>query len=449
MEYDFSDANPDLGRLYSSHLDTMFGRYNDALERVGASHAVLFSGSLRYAFLDDRDYPFRPNPQFVAWLPVTGAPLSYLVYTPGEKPVLIYYQPHDYWHTVPAEPGGYWSRFFDIRIIHDVADAAKHLPLDRDKCVLVGEIDEPAHAFDIERVNPESLLNILNYARGVKTEYELGCMRLASRRAVLGHRAAEHAFRDGRSEFDIHQAYCKATNLADEELPYSNIIALNHNGATLHYTDLEREPPTVLRSFLIDAGAGVNGYAADITRTYSFEDHDFADLVLRMDAMQRDIVSEVAPGVDYRQLHLNTHRHLADLLVDVELASGNADTLISTGVTSAFFPHGLGHLLGVQVHDVGGFLESDSGTTIDPPSGHPFLRLTRPLEEDMVLTVEPGLYIIDMLLRELKGTDAEAHVNWSRVDQLRPFGGIRIEDDVRVTAAGRENLTRDAFAEAA
>ena len=202
-----------------------------------------------------------------------------------------------------------------------------------------------------------------------------------------------------------------------------------------------------MRSFLIDAGASVNGYAADITRSYSFEDHDFNDLVLRMDALQRNIVKEIEPGADYRQVHINTHRHIADLLVDIELASGNADTLMSTGVTSAFFPHGLGHLLGVQVHDVGGHLENDAGTTIDPPSGHPFLRLTRELEENMVLTVEPGLYIIDMLLRKLKGTDAESHVNWQRVDQLRPFGGVRIEDNVRVTATGHENMTRDAFAE--
>ncbi len=92
-------------------------------------------------------------------------------------------------------------------------------------------------------------------------------------------------------------------------------------------------------------------------------------------------------------------------------------------------------------------MENESGTTIDPPSGHPYLRLTRVLEEDMVLTIEPGLYIIDMLLDNLRGTPAESLVNWSAVDALRPFGGIRIEDDVRVLADGCENLTRDAFAE--
>ena len=117
-------------------------------------------------------------------------------------------------------------------------------------------------------------------------------------------------------------------------------------------------------------------------------------------------------------------------------------------MTSAFFPHGLGHLLGVQVHDVGGFMENESGTVIDPPSGHPFLRLTRVLQEDMVLTVEPGLYVIDLLLENLRGTPAESHVNWDTVNWLRPFGGIRIEDNVRVLADGCENLTRDAFAAA-
>jgi len=172
----------------------------------------------------------------------------------------------------------------------------------------------------------------------------------------------------------------------------------------------------------------------------------FAELVERMDTVQLEIVDKVKSGVDYSDLHVETHRMLARVLVDAGIAKGAPDTLLATGVTSAFFPHGLGHLLGVQVHDVGGFMENESGNTIDPPSGHPFLRLTRVLEENMVLTIEPGIYVVDMLLENLRGTPAENHVIWDGVDWLRPFGGIRIEDDVRVTADGCENLTRDAFA---
>ena len=167
-----------------------------------------------------------------------------------------------------------------------------------------------------------------------------------------------------------------------------------------------------------------------------------------MDVMQKEIVDEVVAGTDYRELHINTHKKLAAVLVDAELASGDADTLLASGVTSAFFPHGLGHFLGVQVHDVGGFMKNESGTIIDPPSGHPFLRLTRVLKENMVLTIEPGLYVIDMLLENLRDTPAEDKVNWKMVDWLRPFGGIRVEDNIRVLVNGQENLTRDAFGQA-
>jgi Xaa-Pro dipeptidase len=166
-----------------------------------------------------------------------------------------------------------------------------------------------------------------------------------------------------------------------------------------------------------------------------------------MEVLQLEIVASVRAGLDYRDLHIETHRLLAGVLVDAELATGDPETLLATGVTSAFFPHGLGHLLGLQVHDVAGHMQDASGTNIDPPSGHPYLRLTRVLQEDMVLTIEPGLYIIDMLLENLRGSPAESHVNWRTVDALRPFGGIRIEDNVRVLANGVENMTRDAFAQ--
>jgi Xaa-Pro dipeptidase len=448
MNLDFSDKNPELGTLYTAHIEEICRRHDHALERAGASHAVIFSGAPKYAFLDDNSYPFRANPHFEGWAPLSRLPFSYIVYSPGESPVLVYYQPRDYWHPVPGSPEGYWTSHFDIRIVHETEEIAAHLPENREKCILIGEIDDGSHAFGIDRVNPTTAINILHYARGsAKTAYELACMRLAARRGALGHVAAAKAFREGLSEFSIHQAFCEATVHAENELPYSNIIAINEHGAVLHYTDLDRVPPAEIRSFLIDAGGRVHGYASDITRTYSNGDTRFSELIDRMEALQQDVVSRVKSGVDYRELHLETHRLIAGVLVDSGLANGGADALLAEGVTSAFFPHGLGHLLGIQVHDVAGFMENENGTTIDPPSGHPYLRLTRVLEEDMVLTIEPGLYFIDMLLDNLRGTPAESLVEWGAVDELRPFGGIRIEDNIRVLADGHENLTRDAFAE--
>lgn len=439
-------ADPaELVRLYPAHIDEMASRYDHALSKAGAGHAVVFAGAAEPVFLDDSFHAFKANPHFVSWVPLTDAPLSYLVYTPGDKPVIVYYQPKDYWHAPPETPAGFWVEHFDIRIVHSPEEVAKHLPENREHCVLIGKVLDAAQAFGIERINPTSVLNVLHYARGVKTGYELECMRGATRRAVQGHVAAEQAFRAGESEYDIHLAYCRAVSHTEKELPYGNIIALNENGAVMHYQHQARRAPDEMRSLLIDAGAELHGYAADITRTWSFDSGEYRDLIARMDRLQQELVGEIRAGLDYIELHLEAHRQVAEVLRETGLASGSVEALIANGVTAAFFPTGLGHLLGIQVHDVGGFMADESGRTIDRPSGHPWLRLTRRLEADMVLTVEPGLYAIDMLLDNLAGTPAEKMVDHRRVDWLRPFGGIRIEDNVRVLADGCENFTRDAW----
>lgn len=436
----------ELGRLYADHIQAVGSRYDRALDRAGASHAIIFSGAPRGVFLDDYDYPFKPNPHFVAWLPLTQNPHCYVIYSPGDTPVLVYYQEQDYWHLPPASPAGCWTDHFEIRIVHDRADSSRHLPDDIGNCILIGEVHESEHALGIERINPPSALNVLHYERGVKTGYELACMRGASRRGVQGHRAAAQAFAAGNSEYEIHLDYCRAVGHTDNELPYGNIIALNENGAVLHYQHQSHELPEEHRSFLIDAGATVNGYASDITRTYAADAGEFADLIERFDTLQQDLVAEVRAGLEFVELHMLCHRKIAELLVETGIASGSAGALVESGVTAAFYPHGLGHLLGIQVHDVGGHQGDDTGTTIEPPDGHPFLRLTRLLEVDQVLTIEPGLYVIDMLQQRLADSPAGGMVDRERLDWLRPYGGIRIEDNVRVLADGCENLTRDAFA---
>jgi Xaa-Pro dipeptidase len=443
MDYNNSAA---LAGPYAEHVASLKERHDRALERAGANHVVIFAGAPIGVFLDDNDYPFKPNPHFVSWVPLTNTPLSYLVYSPGEMPVLIYYQPRDYWHSVPADPQGFWTGQFDIRIVHSLDDVPAHLPEDRDRCIFIGELLDEAHAFGIERTNPGTALNMLHYARAAKTGYELECMRRASRRAVLGHRAAEAAFREGKSEYEIHLDYCRATGHQESDLPYGNIVALNTNGAVLHHQHLGHDVPADRRSFLIDAGASFNGYAADITRSYAAADDGFAELVERFERLQLELVAEVRSGLNFVDLHLSCHRKIAELMAEIGLATGSVDALVEADVTSAFYPHGLGHLLGLQVHDIGGHMGDETGTIVDPPSGHPYLRLTRVLEPDMVLTIEPGIYVIDMLIDNLDGTPGRAMINQERLDWLRPYGGIRIEDNVRVLDGGCENLTRNAFA---
>ena len=152
-------------------------------------------------------------------------------------------------------------------------------------------------------------------------------------------------------------------------------------------------------------------------------------------------------GFDYRQLHLDAHLALAGVLRDFGIVRVSPEAAVESGVSGAFFPHGIGHGIGLQVHEVAGFAASDRGGTIDKPAGHPYLRLTRTLEPGMVVTIEPGLYFIPTLLAQLRAGPQAGAVDWKKVAHLARFGGVRIEDEVHCTDGAPENLTRDAFAE--
>jgi Xaa-Pro dipeptidase len=211
----------------------------------------------------------------------------------------------------------------------------------------------------------------------------------------------------------------------------------------LHYTDLATDAPPKARSFLIDAGASFNGYAADITRTYAQENGVFSDLIESMHQITQQCVSELKPGVSYVQIHNSAYLQIAALLRDTGIVNLAADDVVEAGIVSTFFPHGIGHFLGLQVHDVAGYVSDDRGTPSPAPQAHPFLRLTRNIEARQVFTIEPGLYFIDSLLADLKSSQQSKYINWNVVDSLRPFGGIRIEDNIIVHRDKNENMTRE------
>ena len=365
--------------------------------------------------------------------------------TPGRRPKLIYLKARDYWHMPPADPSGYWVEHVDIVIINDHEKLAGALPQKPQRCAVIGE-DIAPNGFGA--VNDPTLLNQLDYHRAVKTDYEIECIAAANRRAAPAHQAARAAFIEGACEFEIHQAYCRAAQHTDQELPYGNIIALNQHAAVLHYQKLDRKPPHQRFSLLIDAGASCQGYAADVTRTWA-TDADFLALVEAMHDTQQTLCKQIEAGIDFIALNDRAHRLIAAMLVDAAIADAHPEAVYESGITRYFLPHGLGHLLGLQVHDAGGRMADARGAPLPPPGEHPWLRLTRTLEPGFVLTIEPGLYFIDMLLEELRSSRHGRSINWQRIAQLKPYGGIRIEDNVVVKAHGQRNLTREAFGQLA
>ncbi len=438
----------DPDRLFSAHVAELRHRTDAALASSGFEGVAIYSGRLRYEFLDDRPYPFAPNPHFKHWTPVTDAPECFVSYAAGDaRPRLCFLQPADYWHRPPELPAGAWQDAFDVTVIRTPHEARAWLAPGKRRMAFVGEWQEDFGDWGFAVANPPALLAPLHYRRAVKTDYELACMRHASRLAACGHNAAREAFHAGASEFEVHLAYCAAAGSSEADLPYGNIIAFDEGAAVLHYQHLDRRRERPRRSFLIDAGAQYRGYASDITRTWSGGDAEFSGLIAAMDSLQRRLCAGIRAGRDYREVHLEAHHGIGALLADGGILRCDAATAVAERVTSVFFPHGIGHLLGLQVHDVAGLAADAAGTReIARPEGHPFLRLTRVLEPGFVVTVEPGVYFIDLLLDAARADGRGRHIDWGVVERLKPFGGIRIEDDVVCTAGEPENLTRDAFA---
>ena len=448
MPFDASAAPPagTLAALFGPHLDAICRRTEAALAICGFDALLVHSGSLLPVFEDDRTYPFEANAPFKVWAPVSDVPDCFVHFVPGRTPRLLFHCPTDYWYQPAALPQDEWAAHFEIVPCADLGGARRALPPSLARTAYLGEDFGALESWGVGAVNPERLMRHLDFGRAIKSPYELECLRIASRLGVRGHLAAARAFAAGATEFEIELAFLSGCGQREQELPYNPIIALNENGAVLHYQVLKKHAPDQRRSLLIDAGAEFGGYASDITRTHAAAGGDFAALIGRMDQLQQQLCAEVRAGVDWREIHLLAHRLLAEVLREADLITCSAEESLASGVTRVFLPHGIGHLLGLEVHDAGGFMRSPEGGDIERPEGHPYLRLTRTLESGFVVTMEPGLYFIEPLLAAARADARAGLIRWPRVEALRPYGGIRIEDDLAVTATGCENLTRDAFA---
>jgi Xaa-Pro dipeptidase len=252
------------------------------------------------------------------------------------------------------------------------------------------------------------------------------------------------AFRDGdRSELELHLLYLAATGQDDPETPYKNIVALGENGATLHHVSYgRRRSARTAQSLLVDAGATYQGYCSDITRTWvkgsGAAREAFGQLIAEVEAMQQRLCAMVKIGESYQLLHEEAHRQVGEILRSVGIAKMSAEEIVSAAVSKTFFPHGLGHSLGLQCHDVGCAL-------VKPKVDNPWLVGTSTILETQVFTVEPGIYFIRGLLDELRAAPHGGKIDWPLVDALAELGGVRIEDDLVVTggASVTRNITRE------
>ena len=439
-----------IASIFREHIAALVTKYETGLERIRATgvqfDAVLIhSGSEQYYFGDDRGIPFQAYGHFNHWLPL-NRPDQFILFTPGHKPVYLQVVPDDFWYEQSATTEDWWAAQFEIIRLTSVSDVGKHLGSTR--IAYLGGNPSLAAELGIETalINPTVLLAYLDFQRAIKSSYELEQLRAANRIALKGHAAARQHFLDGANEFEIHKAFLNACEILETESPYTNIVALDEKSAILHYQHKRRSSGKQSQVLLIDAGCRVNAYCSDVTRTSTKQSAHpvFKSLLAGMDQLQQNLVGRIRPGMAYQELHGAALRGVTTLLQEHDICSGTTDELVEQRIPQLFMPHGVGHLLGVQVHDVGGHQGDDSGESIPPPADSPMLRNTRTMREDMVFTVEPGVYFIPLLLNPQRNTALGKPINWSLVDSLIPLGGIRIEDNVRVRPGGVENLTRPA-----
>src|SRR5699024_4523029 len=152
-------------------------------------------------------------------------------------------------------------------------------------------------------------------------------------------------------------------------------------------------------------------------------------------------IADLRVGHNYLSYHTQLQQRIAELLAESELVKLPAQQIFDLGINRAFLPHGLGHLLGLQVHDIGGWQQNKRGAIKRPPEVYPSLRCTRELAEGMVLTIEPGFYFIDLLLQTWRQSEYASKIDWALIDVLKVFGGIRTEDNIVMRTEGAENLT--------
>ena len=274
-----------------------------------------------------------------------------------------------------------------------------------------------------------------------KDETELDRMRRATTATAAGFAAVQRLIRPGVTEREIQiELETEFFRHGGERTAFGTIVGAGTNSGVLHFTPGAR-PVREGDNVLIDAGAEVGRYASDITRTYRAGPQEgfFRDLYQVVLNGQVKGIQRCRTGAEWREVHLAVARDLAEGLVALGILRGAPDSLVEQDAHALFFPHGLGHLVGLGVRDASGYLP---GRKRSPRFGLAFLRCDFPLQPGYVITVEPGLYFIPALLKdpERRSRYRDA-VNWTKVDTLLGFGGIRIEDDVLVTSGDPEVLT--------
>lgn len=288
------------------------------------------------------------------------------------------------------------------------------------------------------------LKQAIDQCRVEKSSYEIALIRHANEVSTAGHIAAMKAAKQAKTEQELYALFLKTcVERGCEEMAYHPIFAAGTAAATLHYVKND-QPLQGKANILIDAGAESRCYASDITRTFplngrfSPETKALYQVVLRM---QEETIGMIKAGVSWDELHSHAHRVAIAGLLELGILQGDAQEIFDEGISVAFFPHGLGHFLGMDTHDVGGQPNPKDDNVM-----FRYLRLRVPIPTGSVVTVEPGIYFCRFIIEPyLQSEHTAKFINTDVLEKYWDVGGIRIEgtllEDYAIAIANKDCQT--------
>ncbi|XP_033095697.1 xaa-Pro dipeptidase-like isoform X1 [Anneissia japonica] len=303
---------------------------------------------------------------------------------------------------------------------------------------------EGVHKF---KVNNTLLHPHIMECRVIKTPQELEILRYTNKISSEAHMEIMRKIRPGMKEYEMEslfQHYCYSKG-GCRHTSYTCICGSGKNGAVLHYGHAGAPNDKVINDgdmCLFDMGGEYYCYASDITCSFpvngKFTNNQKIIYQAVYDA-SRAVMKEVKPGASWVEMHRLAERTILLVLKQHGLVQGDLDEMVKANIGALFMPHGLGHFMGLDVHDVGGYPE---GTERMEKPGLKSLRTVRHLQAGMVLTIEPGCYFIQSVLEQAFNNETQApFLCQQELQRFMNFGGVRIEDDVVVTSDGMELLT--------
>jgi Xaa-Pro aminopeptidase len=402
---------------------------SDGFVVIGAGEPLPIPG--RY----DRSYPFRSHSE-------------YFYLTDRERPGgVLGFDPKEGWFEFLAPVTRdelVWAGTQDAQAgvpdgAYDVSELPRWLEKRRGRCC--GRLGAAVAGVSSDVGFEDDLRYALTDVRRVKDGVELARMRMAEEATRSGYLVLDELIAEGQTErqiqIDLEAEFFRG---GADFLAFDTIVAGGSHSAVLHFTPTTR-PLAAGELVLVDAGSEYRGYASDITRTYPVSGAftpEQAELYAVVRGALAAATQACKPNVEWRDVHRRAAHVVGDGLVAFGILRGSAESLFERGAVSLFFPHGVGHMVGLGIRDAGGVLRDRDA----PGAGFPPLRVDLPLRTGYTMTVEPGIYFIPALLRDrTTRTEHKDTVDWDRVDALLGFGGIRLEDNVLITDSGCEVLT--------